>query len=495
MQDKRNKLLNGDSVKKNFIFQFLYQVVILVIPLVVSPYLTRVLESKPLGTYTYTYSIAYYFVIAAMLGISKYGQRVVAERKKNVLKLRRTVWSLISLHLAVSLLVFIAYIGYTMFLCTSDKKVALAQGIYVFSAIIDFTWLFQGLERFKIVVIRNTIVKIIECVCIFAFVKSPNDIVVYTIIMSLSVCIGYVAVLPQILVAIRPIQFSLSELLEHIKPMLVLFGAAIAATVYTVFDKTLLGLLSNVSNVAFYEYSNKIITIPRTFIVIISTVLFPKSCKMASEKNYDGMNKILIQSLIINYFIGCASIFGLLAVSNMFAILYYGAEFEICGKIICMMSPLILIIGLGETLRSQYIYPLKKDKKMVLILFCNAAVNLILSVFLIPKIGVYGAVIGTSVAELLCLIFELGICRQYVSLKIFFGTGIPFLGIGTIMYCAIRVISTKTSQNLFGFFTEVIVGTLVYLLGSFVYCYFVNEETRHFLKEIQKIISEKLVKK
>lgn len=495
MQDKQNKLLNGDSVKKNFIFQFVYQVVILVIPLVISPYLTRVLGSKALGIYTYTYSIAYYFVIVAMLGISKYGQRIVAERKKDILKLRQTVWSLVSLHLVVSILVFVAYVGYALLLCKSDKNVVLAQGIYVFSAIIDFTWLFQGLERFKTVVVRNTIVKIIECSCIFAFVKSPDDIVVYTIIMSVSVCIGYVAVLPQIFAAIKPIRFSLAELFEHFKPMLVLFVAAIAATVYTVFDKTLLGLLSDVSNVAFYEYSNKIITIPRTFIVVISTVLFPKACNMASEKNYDGMNRILKQSLMINYFIGCASIFGLLAVSNMFATLYYGVEFEICGKIICMMSPLILIIGLGETLRSQYIYPLKKDKKMVLILFCNAAVNLFLSTLLIPKIGVYGAVIGTCAAELLGLIFELAICRQYVSLKTFWGTGIPFVGIGIVMYCSIKAISTRVSQNILGLFTEIIVGASVYLICSFIYCYFANKETRYFLKEIQRKISEKLVKK
>ena len=495
MQKKQNKLLDGDSVKKNFIFQFLYQVVILVIPLVTSPYLTRVLGSKPLGVYTYTYSIAYYFVIVAMLGINKYGQRIVAERKKDILSLRQTVWSLVSLHLIVSVLVFIAYIGYAMFLCTSDKRVALAQGIYVFSAIIDYAWLFQGLERFKTVVIRNTVVKVIECVCIFAFVKSPDDIVIYTVIMSASVCIGCVVILPQIFTAIKPIRFSTQELLEHIRPMLVLFVAAIAATIYTVFDKTLLGILSDVSNVAFYEYSNKIITIPRTFIVVISTVLFPKSCKMASEKNYDGMNKTLTQSLIINYFIGCASIFGLLAISDIFAVLYYGAEFEICGKIICMMSPLILIIGLGETLRSQYIYPLKKDKTMVCILFCNAAVNLILSALLIPKIGVFGAVIGTSVAELLGLVFELGLCRQYVSLKTFFVTGIPFAGIGILMYCAIRVISTRLTQNLLGFLAEVLVGAAVYLIGCFIYCYCVNEETRQFLKQIQKTISKKRMKK
>ena len=40
--------------------------------------------------------------------------------------------------------------------------------------------------------------------------------------------------------------------------------------------------------------------------------------------------------------------FGLLAISDQFALLYYGEEFAVCGDIIAMMSPLILIIAIGE---------------------------------------------------------------------------------------------------------------------------------------------------
>lgn len=86
----KHNLLQPDSVKKNFAFQIIYQVVILVIPLIVSPYLTRTMGSIALGTYTYTYSIAYYFVVFAMLGINKHGQRIIAQRRNDSEKLRTT---------------------------------------------------------------------------------------------------------------------------------------------------------------------------------------------------------------------------------------------------------------------------------------------------------------------------------------------------------------------------------------------------------------------
>lgn len=491
----QSKLLAGDSAKKNFIYQFVYQFVILVIPLIVSPYLTRTLGSRALGVYTYTYSIAYYFVIVAMLGISKHGQRIVAERKNDLLKLRRTVWSLATLHILVSIIVFIAYLFYALLISRSDRHVVLAQGIYVFSAVIDFTWLFQGLEKFKTVVIRNTVVKVLECICIFVFVKSPDDLVIYTVIMSLSTCLGFIIVLPQMISAIKPIKFTVSDLTEHIKPMLVLFVAAVAATLYTIFNKTLLGLLSDINDVAFYEYSNKIITIPRTFIVVISTVLFPRACKMASYGNYNEMGRLLRQSLIVNYFIGLGSVFGLLAVDDLLAIEYYGSEFAICGDIISAMSPLILIIGLGEIIRSQFIYPLKMDKAMVWILFLNAAVNLVLSSVLIPRMGVFGAVIGTIVAETIGLVIEFYICRKYIKIRDFVKPGVPFLGIGIVMYLVIRLISPILPQNLLGLFIEVIVGAIIYVFISFLYCYFAVDETKQIISIITSKLKEKLVRK
>ena len=71
--------MQKQSLSKNLIFQFLYQGLILVIPLIISPYLTRVLHETALGVYSYTNSIAYYFVLLAMLGISRHGQRIISK--------------------------------------------------------------------------------------------------------------------------------------------------------------------------------------------------------------------------------------------------------------------------------------------------------------------------------------------------------------------------------------------------------------------------------
>ncbi|MCD8371493.1 MAG: oligosaccharide flippase family protein [Clostridiales bacterium] len=464
-------LLRPDSAKKNFAFQMFYNVVILVMPLIISPYLTRTMGSTSLGIYTYTYSIAYYFVILAMLGINKHGQRIIAQRRNDIVRLRKTFWSLYCIHLIASAIAFIAYFVYVLLICKSDKMIAMVQAIYVFSAALDITWLFYGLEKFKMVALRNAFVKLLEAVCIFIFIKSPEDVGIYTLIMSVSICLGQIIMMPQVIAAIPPIGFSIENIKEHIKPLFALFAAVIAVTLYTVFDKTLLGILATKDDVAFYEYSDKIVKIPRTFVGVIGTVLFPRACRYAVEGDVKNLRKNFDYCLIVTSFIGFASAFGFAAVAQSFAVIYYGEAFSVCGKVMIGMAPLILIIGFGETVRQNYIYPLKKDATMAKILSVNAMTNLALSTILIPYMGIYGAVIGTIGAESVGLIAEFYLCRNYLSVKNFLSNTVPFAVIGLIMYAGVKVVSEFYNGSVASFIWQVVVGAVIYVALTIIYAY------------------------
>lgn len=481
-------LLYPDSAKKNFAFQIIYNIVILVIPLIVSPYLTRTLGSTSLGVYTYTYSIAYYFVTFAMLGINKHGQRIIAKRRNDIIQLRKTFWSLYLIHFITSGVALIAYLFYALIICQSDKTITVVQTIYVLSAALDITWLFYGLEKFKMVALRNAFVKIVESVCIFAFVRSTDDIVIYTFLMCISTCIGQIIVVPQAVAAIPPIKISKNDVTEHIKPLFTLFAAVIAIALYTVFDKTLLGILATKDDVAFYEYSDKIVRIPRTFIAIIGTVLFPRACRYATEGNNKKLEENYNYCLIVTSFIGFASVFGLAAVAPSFAIIYYGEAFSICGNVMISMAPIILIVGFGESVRQSYIYPLNKDGTMVKILSMNALVNLVLSAILIPYIGIYGAVIGTICAETVGLIAELKLCREYLSVKSSICNTFPFAIIGFLMYVCVKLVSRFYNGSLMAFFVQVCVGAIVYVTLTLVYAYISKSLIREIIVSTIKVL-------
>ena len=142
-------MVRKQSISKNFFFQYVYQVLILVIPLVLAPYLSRTLRETALGIFSYANSIASYFIVMARLGIARHGQRVISENANDDIKLRKSFWSLFTVHVIISVISLLAYIVAVSFFAKSDKTVFLIESIYVASAIFDITWLFYGLENFN----------------------------------------------------------------------------------------------------------------------------------------------------------------------------------------------------------------------------------------------------------------------------------------------------------------------------------------------------------
>ena len=461
--------MKKQNLTENFIIQFAYQIIITFIPLLMSPYLTRVIGSKGLGIYSYSFSVAYYFVMFAMLGIVKYGQRLISENRKEGEKLSKAFWSLYSVHAIFSIVSFALYIVFVFFVIKGDKLIYYIQAFYVLSALFDITWFFYGLENFKPVVIKNSVIKIVECALIFLLVKTPNDLWLYTVIVSCGLLLGQIVMIPQAIKIAKPISFSIEDVRIHIKPMIILSIAVVAVSLYTVFDKTLLGLMSMKENVAYYEYSYKIVNIPRAIIDVIGTVTFPRACCMLEQGDTEGHRNCMKDSLIITYFIGCASVFGLVAIADPLVTLYYGAEFASCGGIVKALSPIILIVELGSILRMQYLIPMKLDKKYTFCICLNAVVNLILSFSMIPLWGIYGAVIGTVSAELFGVIYQLRLCREVLSPKEICKKLIPFSIIGVFMLLAVRLVSKILDYSWLSLIATIFCGGLIYISLSLLY--------------------------
>ena len=472
--------MEKQSTKKNFTFQILYQLIILVLPLVLSPYLTRVLGETSLGVYSFTYSIGYYFVIAAMLGISKYGQRIIASRRNDETSLRKTFWSLYSLHILLS---FVSLSGFYVFSIFQSENniIYYIQGIYVASAIFDITWLFYGLENFKSVVIKNLLIKLISTVLIFVFVKAENHLWIYTLIMSLSIFFGHLVLLPKACSNIKPIKFCFSDMREHIKPLFMLFVAVVASTLYTVFDKTLIGIIVDKENVAFYEYAYKIIQIPGSIILVIGTVLFPKSCACYAVGDTEGMKKYFKFALIFTYFISIGSILGLLSISDLLVHEYYGNNFMPSSGILKCLTPLILVITFGDIIRTQFLIPMKKDFEYILIMVLIAIINVILSTIFISKIGVYGAVIGTLAAETIGTISQTILCRKNIDFKMVIRCSLPFIFSGFIMHSTIELIKQFMNTGIAALIIQVMCGGITYCIFSLLYLYAIDKDIIFYL--------------
>ena len=218
------------KLAKNFIYNIIYQVLILILPLISAPYISRILGAEGIGTYSYTYSIVSYFVMFAMLGINNYGNRLIAQTRDDKEKLSINFWSLYILEFIITAIVLIAYIIFITFIIKEDKLMYILQFGYILSSFFDINWFFFGIEEFKITVTRNTIIKILSFVLLFIFVKTKSDIYIYTIILVISNFISNIVLWPFIFKRIKKVKISFKDIFKHLKPCIILFIPVIAVS-------------------------------------------------------------------------------------------------------------------------------------------------------------------------------------------------------------------------------------------------------------------------
>ena len=111
----------------NFVYNVVYQVVRMILPLITIPYVSRVLGADKLGIFNYTNSVAIYFAMCAYLGFENYGNRLIAQNKNNPTELNRSFSGAYSFQLIFSVLAIVAYIIYVLIFCNNFQVVAWAQ--------------------------------------------------------------------------------------------------------------------------------------------------------------------------------------------------------------------------------------------------------------------------------------------------------------------------------------------------------------------------------
>ena len=241
------------SLKKNVSYNVIYQVLVVLLPFITSPIVSRRLGPDMSGVYSYTNSIAFYFILFGRLGIGIYGNRTIAQHKDNQDDLNRTFWSLFTFQFVTSVFMSVLYTIYCCFFVTENEVVAWIQLLSVLSSFFDVTWFLFGLEDFKLALLRNLLVKLSGFVLIIIFVKNPTDVWIYTLIMAGTTLAGQIVMWPYILKKVKYVRPKISEVIAHIKPNIILFLPAVAISLYQVMDKIMLGSIKLKGEVGQYE--------------------------------------------------------------------------------------------------------------------------------------------------------------------------------------------------------------------------------------------------
>lgn len=475
------------SVAVNFIYNMIYQISLVILPLITSPYLSRTIGSEGLGSYSFSYSVAYCFYLFGMLGINNYGNRSIAAVRDDRQKLDFTFSKIYYFQLLISSVATICYIGYCVLICKTNTSLALAQIFFVLSAVISVDWFFFGIEEFRVTVIRKTVIKIVTSISVFIFIKSMQQLFLYTFIIAFAEFVGEIYLWYYIPRFVRFKKVPVKDIFQDSKSIVVLFVPIIATSIYRYMDKIMIGTLSTMRNVGQYDYAEKIIMICLGCMTALGTVMLPKMANLIANNKKNEMKKYLHNSMQFAMFMACGISFGLAAVAKRFSVVYFGSDYTECGLAMMYLSVTVLPIAWANVVRTQYLIPSAKDKEYVISVIIGAILNFSLNFMLIPKFGIKGAIIGTITAEFSVALLQTILVRKDIDVIVYIKNTIPFFICGLFMCFLTIFIGKITENNAGGLLLQVIIGGISYISLTIIYCYFKKNNIYYLIKSsIQK---------
>ena len=472
----------SNTLKKNLGLQTLYQILNTIVPLATSPYLSRTLGAEKIGIFSYTSSVVSYFVLFGMLGTMNYGTRKIASLKDDKKERGKIFLEIYILQLFISLLFVFLYLIYLKFFCKDNLNVATVQLLAIMTCLLDISWLFFGMENFQIIVSRNIIIKLVVTFMIFFYIKTSSDLRAYTLIMVGSNFFNQLILWTFLKRLIIFQKVKLKDILSHIKPNIILFIPLLAMSIYHAMDKTMLGLLSTYEQVGFYYNADKIINIPLCIINGVGTVMLPRMTMLFKEKSREEAENFFLLSLEIIIIASTAMCFGISAIAKEFVPVFFGKGYDECIILIMLLSPVLIIKAVSNTVRTQYLIPLKMEKFYIKSVILGAIVNIIFNALFISKLGALGAVLGTLLAELIACIWQFIEIKKYIQIKKYYFKYFNYLLSGMIMVLLVRIFANVNINIYIKLILEIIIGMASYLFCIILYLKISNNPIKNLIK-------------
>lgn len=462
--------MSAPSIKKNFIYSTVYQVLNIIIPFITAPYLSRVLGPEKLGIQSYTSSIQSYFLLFAALGTQSYGAREISRNRDNKEEYSRLFWEIELMTVATSITALTVWI----ILIALSSKYRLFYIImipYLFSSMLNITWLFNGLEKFKLTVIRNIFFQLTGTALIFAFVHTKDDIAVYIMILSLTSLLSSASLWAYVPKCTIKIPFRELRIGRHFKQTLLYFVPTIATSVYTMLDKTLIGLITKDSaQNGFYDQAEKLIRIAKSIsFSSINAVVGVRISYLFAENKIDEIHKRIESSMNYIFFMGFGCACGIAAIARRFVPVFFGSGYKSVEYLLYILSPIIVIIGVSNCMGSQYYTPSGRRAQSSKYLIAGSCVNLVMNLCLIPRFQSFGAAIASVAAEFVISSLYVKNSDHYMSAKLLFEIGWKKASAGIIMFITVFALGELLDiPSLAVVIIQVIVGIGVYILGLYL---------------------------
>lgn len=470
----RKKGKTEENIKTSFAFNMVYQVVNTVAPLLLTPKLSRVFGVEGQGIKSYTFSIVYYFAIFGLLGLDMYGQRQIAIERDDPEARNRTFWTVTTAKVglcSISILLFIISIQFRFIAHTDfEKAVFYCWTVYLVREMINPAFFLQGMGNYKVLSMLGILSQIAYVVCSFIFINTKEQLPLYVLLFTgipLAVSLYYYKTLVGM---IQKPRSSVSDIGSAVKSSIVYFVPTVAAAVYSMVDKTMLGWFdTSKMSTGLYEAAEKLVKVALAFSTASFTIMRTRmtylhantdkdTCKI-SERNFIAFSMLLCWPIMI----------GIIGISKDFVPVFFGPGFEPVVELSYVFVTVVPCLTISGLLQAIYIIPYGLQKSMDIYYVIIVSVNIAMNLLLIHFFGTVGAIVASVFSEMLLAVLLLVKARRDIGIRYIATVSVKYLVASLLMLAGILAISRFVTMNsILKLFVEFVVGVVIYFVGCIV---------------------------
>ncbi len=451
------------KILKNFMYNSVYQIIAIIIPLVTSPYLARILGPDNLGIESYVLSVSQIFYTIGMLGLTNYSTREIAYVREDKYKRSKVFWEMMISRVIVfgaTLLIYLAVVYNSPY-----RIYFLIQIVWLFAMFFDASWFFSGMENFGVTVVRNLIVRISTIVCIFIFVKKEDDLFIYIALCAISQIFGTLSIFPQLRKFVMKVSLKELEIAHHFWPSIKVFLPQVASVLYLQVDKVMIeALAGDVKQIAYYSKAEQLIKAPLALITAVSTVMMPRIANEFINDNKEKIKEYLSGSLTFLMFMAWPVAFGMAGIAYSMIPWFLGDGYMPAATAMVMLAPIIIAIAASSLSANQYLLATNQTQYMTISYTTSAILNLIINAVLIPDLGFVGAAIGTVVAEYVVFIIQYYVMNKQIYIIPTFVRCLKYAVYSVIMYIVIRIAGEHMAPIISTTCIQIALGVVIYVV-------------------------------
>lgn len=402
---------------KDLAFNALYQVFLIILPLLTTPILSRRIGSEGLGIYGIVFSIAQFLMVFIAVGMNPYRIRRIAKARNNNDLLNEEFWNIFLVQFLMGISTIIVYTVAVIKIGGPYLDLYLIQTLFILGITLDIVWFFQGIEEFSKVVLRNTLIKVFSVLLIILFVRNKNDLFLYVFITSVINLLGSLIFWVNLKNKIGKPAFNKKLFKSLWCPGFGILIPQLVMQVYTTLDKSVVGYLTTPTEVSYYDQSQKIARIVLAILSSVTVVMLPKMTRSISEGNYQQVIKYTQKTFL--YTLVTATVFCNIVMANtaQFVVWFFGSEFAPMSINMFLISLIIIFSPLGGIFANQFALAMEKDRAYALPIFIGAIISLVGNFLIVPHWKSIGATVVLIVVEFTVMVCRIFVVRKDLNLK------------------------------------------------------------------------------